>query len=48
MAFTLKFTNLWEHAALFTLSGGILEVCTWRMFSQLGAGPYWYLYLLQV
>jgi hypothetical protein len=39
MEFSLKFTYLREHAALFTLSGGILEVCMGRMFSQLGAGP---------
>jgi hypothetical protein len=46
--FSLKFTYLWEHDALFTLSGGIPEVCTWPMFSQLGAGSYKYPYLLQV
>jgi hypothetical protein len=39
MAFSLKFTYLWEHAALFTLSGGVPEVCTWPDVSQLGAGP---------
>jgi hypothetical protein len=32
MEFSLKFTYLWEHAALFTLSGGVPEVCMWRMF----------------
>jgi hypothetical protein len=39
MEFSLKFTYMWEHAALFALSGGVPEVCTWPDVSQLGAAP---------
>jgi uncharacterized membrane protein YoaT (DUF817 family) len=47
MEFSLKFTYLWEHAALFTSAwrypGGVYVV---DVFS-VGCWPYWYLYLLQ-
>ena len=36
----MKFTYLREHAGLFALSGCTPEICTWWLYSRLGAGPY--------